>query len=86
MHHTRLLARTFFRRLFETDLMPAGLAQVQLVIWGMLLAATPNTAYAIFALLKYNRAQFLMPLGAEFDANRLILITLSMIAIGVVGS
>ena len=27
--------------------MPDGLPQVQLVIWGMLLAATPTTAYAI---------------------------------------
>ena len=85
MHQTRLLARAFFTRLFESDLMPEGLPQVQLVIWGMLLAATPNTAYAIFALLKYNRAQFVMPLGPEFDVDRLILITLSMIAIGVVG-
>src|SRR5262245_54523312 len=65
--------------------MPDGLPQVQLVIWGMLLAATPNTAYAIFALLKYNRLQFVMPLGSEFDVDRLILITLSMISIGVVG-
>jgi hypothetical protein len=85
VHQTRLLARAFFTRLFESDLMPDGLPQVQLVIWGMLLAATPNTAYAIFALLKYNRAQFVMPLGPEFDVDRLILITLSMIAIGVVG-
>jgi hypothetical protein len=85
VHQTRLLARAFFARLFESDLMPDGLPQVQLVIWGMLLAATPNTAYAIFALLKYNRAQFFMPLGPEFDIDRLILITLSMIAIGVVG-
>jgi hypothetical protein len=85
VHQTRLLARAFFTRLFESDLMPDGLPQVQLIIWGMLLAATPNTAYAIFALLKYNRAQFLMPLGPEFDVDRLILITLSMIAIGVVG-
>jgi hypothetical protein len=85
VHQTRILARAFFTRLFESDLMPDGLPQVQLVIWGMLLAATPNTFYAIFALLKYNRAQFLMPLGPEFDADRLILITLSMISIGVVG-
>ena len=85
MHQTRLLARAFFTRLFESDLMPDGLPQVQLVIWGMLLAATPNTAYAIFALLKYNRLQFVMPLGSEFDVDRLILITLSMISIGVVG-
>ena len=70
MHQTRLLARAFFTRLFESDLMPDGLPQVQLVIWGMLLAATPNTFYAIFAFLKYNPAQFLMPLGRTSDAAR----------------
>ena len=85
MHQTRLLARAFFTRLFESDLMPDGLPQVQLVIWGMLLAGTPNLAYAIFALLKYHRFQFLIPLAPEFDIDRWILLTLSMIAIGVVG-
>ena len=84
-HQTRLLARAFFSRLFESDLMPDGLPQVQLVIWGMLLAATPTTAYAIALPKKYVGAQFVMPLGPEFDADRLILITLSMIAVGVVG-
>jgi hypothetical protein len=85
VHQTRLLARAFFTRLFESDLMPDGLPQVQLVIWGMLLTATPSTAYAIFSLLRYSKAQFYIPLGPEFDVDRLILITLSMIAIGVVG-
>jgi hypothetical protein len=81
----RLLTRTFFSRLFESDLMPDGLPQVQLVIWGMLLAATPTTAYTFLLPKKYVRAQLQVPLGPEFDADRLILITLSMIAIGVVG-
>jgi hypothetical protein len=85
VHQTRLLARAFFTRLFESDLMPDGLPQVQLVIWGMLLTATPSTAYAIFSLLRYSKAQFYIPLGPEFDVDRLILIALSMIAIGVVG-
>lgn len=85
MHQTRLLARAFFTRLFESDLMPDGLPQVQLVIWGMLLTATPSAAYAIFSLLRYSKAQFIIPLGPEFDADRLILITLTMISIGVVG-
>jgi hypothetical protein len=85
VHQTRLLARAFFTRLFESDLMPDGLPQVQLVIWGMLLAATPSTAYAIFALLKYHRIQFMVPLGPEFDVDRLILISISMITFGVVG-
>jgi len=82
---TRLLARTFFARLFESELMPDGLPQVQLVIWGMLLAAMPTTLYAIFLPKKYLHEQYLRPLGPEFDADRMILITLSMIAIGVVG-
>ena len=34
---------------------------------------------------KYVTIQLTIPLTAEFDADRLILITLSMIAIGVVG-
>ena len=85
LQQTRLLARAFFSRLFESDLMPDGLPQVQLVIWGMLLAATPTTAYALFMPKKYARAQFHTALAPEFDADRLILITLSMIAIGVVG-
>jgi len=85
VHQTRLLARALFSRLFESDLMPDGLPQVQLVIWGMLLAAMPTTAYAVVMPKKYAGAQFYIPLGPEFDADRLVLITLSMIVIGVVG-
>ena len=85
MGQTRLLSRAFFGRLFESELMPDGLPQVQLVVWGVLLAATPATAYALMLPKKYQGAQFFIPLGPEFDADRMILITLSMIAIGVVG-
>jgi len=85
VHQTRLLARAFFSRLFESELMPDGLPQVQLVIWGMLLAATPATLYAAIMPKKYVKAQLFVPLGPEFDADRLILITLSMIVMGVVG-
>jgi hypothetical protein len=85
VHQIRLLSRAFFSRLFESDLMPDGLPQVQLVIWGMLLAATPTFAYATLMPKKYAKAQFSVPLAPEFDADRLILITLSMVAIGVVG-
>ena len=85
VQQTPILARAFFSRLFESDLMPDGLPQVQLVIWGMLLAATPVTLYAAIMPKKYVKAQLLVPLGPEFDADRLILITLSMIVMGVVG-
>ena len=85
MDQIRLLTRTFFGRLFESDLMPEGLPQVQLVLWGSLLAATPTTGYPMILSKKYALAQFYVPLGPEFDADRVILITLSMMAIGVVG-
>ena len=85
MHQTRILARSFFSRLFESELMPDGLPQVQLVIWGMLLAATPPAAYAVMTPIKYAKAQFFRPLGPEFDVDRLILVTLTMIVMGVVG-
>ena len=85
MHQTRLLARAFFSRLFESDLMPDGMPQVQLVIWGMLLAATPATLYAVMMPKKYVKLQIEGPLGPEFDADRLILLTISMIVMGVVG-
>jgi hypothetical protein len=71
--------------MFESDLMPEGLPQVQLVLWGALLAATPTSGYPLFVAKKYAGAQAFQPLAAEFDADRVILITLSMIAMGVVG-
>jgi hypothetical protein len=85
MHQTRLLARAFFDRLFESDLMPEGLPQVQLVLWSVLLAATPTTAMPLVFLKKYAHDQFYVPLAPEMAADRTILITLSMMAIGVVG-
>ncbi len=85
MQQTRLLARAFFSRLFESELMPDGLPQVQLVIWGMLLAATAPAAYAVMTPIKYAKAQFFRPLRPEFDVDRLILVTLTMIVMGVVG-
>jgi hypothetical protein len=85
MHQTRLLARAFFDRLFESELMPEGLPQVQLVLWSILLAATPTTAMPLVFLKKYAHDQFYKPLGPEMAADRMILLTLSMMAIGVVG-
>ena len=85
LEQTRLLIRTFFDRLFESELMPDGLPQVQLVVWSMLLAATPTTGYSMLMPDKYQSAQFYGPLALEFAADRMILITLTMTAMGVVG-
>ena len=59
--------------MFESDLMPEGLPQGQLILWGSLLAATPTTGYPLLLRRDAN------------DADRVILITLTMIAIGIVG-
>ena len=80
-----LLARTFFVRLFESDLMPPGLPQVQLVIWSVVLVATPAlTLPGVFAQ-KYTRLWFEPgTLGPAIASDRLILLTLAMIAAGLV--
>lgn len=85
MKQVALLRRAFFERMFESDLMPDGLPQVQLVIWGALLAAMPTTGYPALVIDKYAKAQFIQPLALEFAADRMVLITLSMVAMGVVG-
>src|SRR5580765_213984 len=85
MRQVRLLARTFFVRLFESDLMPPGLPQVQLVIWSVVLVATPTlTLPGVFAQ-KYTGLWFEPgTLGPAIASDRLILLTLAMIAAGLV--
>jgi hypothetical protein len=87
MSRTLLLARTFFGRLFESDLMPPGLPQAQLVIWSMAFLATPGLLLpvrfaAVFLGAPRNpRAVDVLPL---LLLHRLLFITLSMTAIGLV--
>jgi len=54
VRQVRLLARTFFVRLFESDLMPPGLPQVQLVIWSVVLVATPTLTLPGMFAQKYT--------------------------------
>jgi hypothetical protein len=79
----RLLARTFFVRLFESDLMPPGLPQVELVIWSVVLVATPAlTLPGVFAQ-KYTRLWFEPgTLAPAIVTDRLVLVTFAMIAAG----
>ena len=37
-----LLARTFFARFFESDLLPPGMPQAQIVVWSLAFLATPG--------------------------------------------
>jgi hypothetical protein len=85
MDRTLLLARTFFGRFFESELMPQGLPQVQLVIWPLALVAAPGLLLPVGFVLRYsaaaNRGE---PLTHAFLAHRLLFITLTMTVIGMV--
>jgi hypothetical protein len=50
---TRLLARTFFSRLFETELMPPGLPQERVVISVIALLAAPSVMLPLLQTKKY---------------------------------
>jgi hypothetical protein len=79
----RLLGRTFFARLFESDLMPQGLPQVQLVVWSTAILATPGLAVVMLFTPKYARlASHGALLSSAVVLDRTILFTLSMIGMG----
>ena len=85
MKQARLLARTFFVRLFESDLMPPGLPQVQLVIWSVVLVATPALTLPGYYIYKYARLwHHPGTLAPAIVTDRLVLVTFAMIAAGLV--
>jgi hypothetical protein len=86
MNKTLLLAKTFFGRFFESELMPPGLPQVQLVIWGMVLLASPGLLLPVRFATKYTNLHANHPelLGRAMLVDRLLFITLTMTALGVV--
>lgn len=81
-----LLARTFFGRCFESDLMPPGLPQVRIVIWGIALLAAPGYLVSFLfgihydRLWRFNRAS----LADAILADQLLFVTFSMMALGLV--
>jgi hypothetical protein len=87
VRQTTLLARTFFVKLFESELMPAGLPQVQLIIWSVVLIATPTLTLPGVYSQKYT-GLFARPgtgmLSMAINTDRLVLITFAMIALGFV--
>jgi hypothetical protein len=85
MKNTLLLGRTFFQRFFETDLMPPGFAQVQLVTGALSILAAPSL------LMPFRFATRYAELGTNVEAiaramvlHRLIFVTLMMTALGLV--
>jgi hypothetical protein len=83
---TLLLGRTFFGRLFESDLMPPGLPQVQLVIWSMVFMAAPAMFMVVTGPAKYKQMSYLPGMLAQgISTDRLFLLTYTMIAMGFLG-
>jgi hypothetical protein len=81
-----LLGRTFFGRLFESDLMPPGLPQVQLVIWSMVFMAAPAMFMPVTGPAKYKQMSYFPGTLAEaISTDRLFLLTYTMIAMGFLG-
>lgn len=78
-----LLGRAYFSRLLESDLMPQGLPQAQLLIWSISALAAPALAVPMMIAHKYwhMTGQELLA-GIAFD--RLLLITLSLAVMGLV--
>jgi hypothetical protein len=82
----RLLARTFFGRLFESELMPPGFPQVQLVIWSIAMLAAPGFILSFHLERNYARL-WRTARGGIPDAmldDELLFVTYSMMALGIV--
>ena len=78
-----LLGRTFFGRLFESDLMPPGLPQVQLIIVAMVLLGTPAMIMPVSKAGNYAFLWFTPGLlERAIVRDRLILITFAMVTMG----
>lgn len=82
---TALLARTFFGRFFESDLMPPGLPQAQLVIGSLVALAAPGLLLpARFAAKYLQISRDPQLLTQALLVDRLLFITLTMTAMGLV--
>ncbi len=81
-----LLVRTFFSRLFESELMPPGLPQVRLLIWGAALIYGPGlylpvNMWGAYVYLARWRPEMLQP---TIWGDKLQLLLLAMVPAGLV--
>jgi hypothetical protein len=83
----RQLARMFFGRYFESDLMPGGLPQVQVVIWAIALLAAPGYVLSFVYAIEYDRLWRLdrRSLPDVMLGDQLLFVTFGMMALGLVG-
>ena len=82
----RRLARFFFTRFFESDLMPAGVPQVHVVIWAIALLTAPGYLLSFVFVIKYDRLAKLAParIPDAILADELLFVTFGMLALGFV--
>lgn len=81
---TRLLARTFFTRLFESELMPPGLPQVQLLVGVVAFLAAPALLMPIFLIKKYMWIRSPVLLHATMAQDRTLALIFCMLATALV--
>jgi hypothetical protein len=79
----RILARIFFGRFFESDVMPA-VPQAQLVIWSLASLAAPGFMIAMRLGRAYTHASSHAGLFAAILRDQLLYVTYSMMALGFV--
>ena len=77
---TRLLARTFFSRLFETDMMAGSQGQVQLVISVIAFLAAPALILPVYTAKKYLGIRDPDLLAAAMAQDRTMALLLAMVA------
>src|SRR5438046_2310298 len=78
-----LLARTFFYRSFESDLLPPGLPPVQMVIWGIAFLAAPGYLMSFVLAIKYGHLSSAALADASLN-DQLVFVTFGMMALGMV--
>lgn len=85
-HHGALLARTFFGRFFENDVLPAGIAQTRLVSSGLVALTAPMYLLTFVFLMKYEQLRVFRPqrLPMAMFQDELVFVTVSMIGLGAV--
>ena len=85
MNKTVLLGRTFFHRFFETDLMPPGLAQVQLLTGAVSILAGPALLLPFSLAARYELLAIKpAALARALIVHRLLFVTFTMAALGLV--
>lgn len=77
---TKILGRTFFARMFETDLMPQGLPQVQVLIGVFAFLAAPSLILPLWLLKKYVAPPSRAVMDAMMASDRTMALLLSMTA------